>query len=293
MPTIDTLEDDLKMLGTSAIQPTNEQLSSLGVNVALKLERAMKSREGGKRPDNTLYVSELGTKCHKQLWYKLNRPDLAEPMPHNALFKFFYGDLIEETVLAMAKLAGHDVKYEQELVEYSYKGWTIRGRIDAVIDGVVVDVKSCSPFGYKKFQEGLTLQNDNFGYLTQLDAYTILLPHQKHPQTISGFLAIDKVNGHIGWFENTQPAINLTTVMDIAIDTAEETDKDLLPRIVPKNQSPTSPNKVLDTVCSYCAFKKDCWSDANGGKGLRTFIYSSGPVFMVDVKKQPNVPEAT
>jgi hypothetical protein len=286
MPSIDTLEEDLKMLGTSAIVPTEQQLTSLGVNVALKLERAMKSRETA-RPPNTLYVSEVGTKCKRQLWYKVNDPHLAEPMPHNTLFKFFYGDLIEETVLAMARLAGHDVQLKQHSVVGHYKGWEIRGRIDAIIDGVLVDVKSCSPFGFKKFEEGLDFYNDSFGYIPQLEIYKSLMSHSQ-PIVRSGFLAIDKVNGHIGWFENKQ-VINVERAVRRAVEAVDQAQ----PRgeFEAKEQSPTSPNKVLGTVCSYCAFKKDCWKSSNGGDGLRTFIYSSGPVFMTNVVKKPNVPE--
>ena len=32
----------------------------------------------------------------------------------------------------------------------------------------------------------------------------------------------------------------------------------------------------LDTGCIYCNYKHDCWSDANDGKGLRIFKYSTG-----------------
>jgi hypothetical protein len=37
--------------------------------------------------------------------------------------------------------------------------------------------------------------------------------------------------------------------------------------------------------CGYCSFRKECYPEA------RTFIYSNGPVFLVDVKKVPNVLE--
>jgi len=50
-------------------------------------------------------------------------------------------------------------------------------------------------------------------------------------------------------------------------------------------QSKTSPNTKLPVMCSYCEFKKKCWPEA------RKFIYSYGPVFLVDVKSEPKVPE--
>jgi hypothetical protein len=46
-----------------------------------------------------------------------------------------------------------------------------------------------------------------------------------------------------------------------------------------------SGNRKLGVGCSYCPFKNECWS------GLRTFIYSSGPVFLTKVVREPKVLE--
>jgi hypothetical protein len=37
--------------------------------------------------------------------------------------------------------------------------------------------------------------------------------------------------------------------------------------------------------CSYCEFKYLCWED------VRTFIYSYGPEYLIDVVTEPKVPE--
>ena len=52
-----------------------------------------------------------------------------------------------------------------------------------------------------------------------------------------------------------------------------------------------SGNMTLCTECKYCSHKLHCWTDANGGKGLRAFMYANGPVFLTDVKNLPKVPE--
>jgi len=52
-------------------------------------------------------------------------------------------------------------------------------------------------------------------------------------------------------------------------------------------QSKTSPNMKLPMMCSYCDFKKTCWPN------LRSFAYSGGPVHLVDVVNEPDVPEIT
>jgi hypothetical protein len=42
-----------------------------------------------------------------------------------------------------------------------------------------------------------------------------------------------------------------------------------------------SGNRKLSTNCSYCDYKKECWP------GLRTFIYSKGPVYLTKVEREP------
>jgi len=56
-------------------------------------------------------------------------------------------------------------------------------------------------------------------------------------------------------------------------------------KIEPVPQSKTSDNTKLSTQCSYCEFKYLCWKD------VRTFIYSYGPEYLVDVVTEPKVPE--
>ena len=43
--------------------------------------------------------------------------------------------------------------------------------------------------------------------------------------------------------------------------------------------------------CSYCQFKHSCWKEANEGRGLRTFLYSTGPKHFTHVEKEPRVAE--
>jgi hypothetical protein len=53
-----------------------------------------------------------------------------------------------------------------------------------------------------------------------------------------------------------------------------------------------SGNMKLGVNCSYCAFKAPCWADANDGEGLRLFIYSTGPRWLTEVEREPDVPES-
>lgn len=282
--TIDTLVDDIKgVLGKSTAVLDEDVLAKYGSSVAMHVADALRERTGTRKP-YTLYPSEVGKPCIRQTWYGVHTPHLAEPMPEHTLFKFLYGNVIEETVLFLAEAAGHTVEMRQAPAQFDVVGgWTIRGRIDAVIDGVLVDVKGVSSFGYKKFQEGLTDENDSFGYRAQLSTYTMALKHKGS----QGFVAVDKQNGHVGWFP--QPYMAMAKQLSLVVGAVNNA------RVEPPRKFKLEPmgksgNLKLCTECSYCPFKATCWRDANHGEGLKAYAYAGGPVFLGTVVDEPRVP---
>ena len=52
-----------------------------------------------------------------------------------------------------------------------------------------------------------------------------------------------------------------------------------------------SGNYKLPIGCVYCSHKRECWQDANYGKGLRAFQYSRGLSYLTTVAKEPKVEE--
>ena len=138
-------------------------------------------------------MSSIGTPCKRKLWYKVNKPEIGERLDAKMLLKFFYGDMIEELILSMVKASGHTVDGMQDRVNVH----GIRGHRDAVIDGMTIDVKSCSPFAFKKFRDGELRDNDPFGYISQLSSYVYAAKDDPlvTDKTRGAFLAIDKVNG--------------------------------------------------------------------------------------------------
>lgn len=250
----------------------------MGNNIAMTAnQRFSKPQE----PRGYLSLSSIGTPCKRKLWYKINETNSAEPLQANALLKFFFGDMIEELVLAIVKAAGHDVQGEQDKLDVH----GIKGHRDCVIDGMTVDVKSASPFAFKKFKDGNLRDDDPFGYISQLSSYVYagkddpLVTDKTH----GAFLVIDKVNGHICLdvydFEE-----ELKTKEEEML-AAKELVKGPIPedRIPPVPQSKTSPNTKLDLQCSYCEFNKVCWPEA------RVFLYNTGPLYLVDVVSEPRV----
>jgi CRISPR/Cas system-associated exonuclease Cas4 (RecB family) len=280
MKTIDTLIADMQEVikgegGWSGIQG-----SILGHGIALIANmRFSKPQE----PRGYLSLSSIGTPCKRKLWYKVNTPEEAIPLEYNALLKFFYGDMIEELALSLAIAAGHDVRGQQDRLDVH----GIKGHRDAVIDGMTVDVKSCSPYAFKKFKEGTLRKNDPFGYISQLSSYVYAGKDDDKVtnKTQGAFLAIDKQNGHI-CLDIHDFTEDLETKQQEIIEAKEIVSAEFpsdRQRRVP--QTKTSPNTKLPVMCSYCEFKKKCWPTA------RKFIYSYGPVYLVDVKSEPKVPE--
>lgn len=234
-------------------------------------------------PRGYLSLSSIGTPCKRKLWYKVNQPTAGEPLKADMLLKFFYGDMIEELVLHMVMASGHKVEGMQDRMFVH----GIRGHRDAVIDGMTIDVKSCSPYAFKKFRDGELRDNDPFGYISQLSSYVYAA--QDDPvvtdKNRGAFLAIDKVNGEIclDVYDFTEELKTKEQEMLAAKDLVNgdiPTD-----RVPPVPASKSSPNMKLDKSCQFCEYKKTCWPN------LRMYQYSYGIEYLTHVEKEPKVPE--
>lgn len=280
MKSITTLPRDIYNLLEKGDDVSDEALDKFASNVRELMKRRLskdKSREG------TLRMSNIGTPCDRKLWYTVNQPESAEPLDGKTLHKFLYGDLVEEMELFLAEASGHTVTGRQERMEVN----GVVGHRDAVIDGVVVDVKSASSRGMEKFKKH-TLENDDpFGYLDQLGLY--LEASRDDPSVVvkgeAAFIAIDKEMGEI--------VVDKYKRRDIDYHELIQEKKDMVASELPPNRryfpvpDGTSGNYKIGVECSYCPFKKTCWP------GLRTFLYSNGPRFLTQVKRTPDVQEVT
>lgn len=226
-------------------------------------------------------MSNIG-KGARQLWYSSKYPDEGEVLQGHTLIKFFMGDITEQLLLFLVAQSGHKVTELQ--AEVVLDG--IKGHIDADIDGVTVDVKSASTYSFKKFETGGLVDNDPFGYIQQISGYA------KARGTDGAFLAMDKTSGHLAYLSFPKEELAVFDVSARIKYLKSELSKDVEPeRCYTDEKMGESGNRKLGTNCSYCAFKKRCWQDSNGGIGLRTFLYSTGPVFLTNVKVEPKVYE--
>ena len=181
----------------------------------------------------------------------------------------------------MSSLAGHTVTDEQKEVEVE----GVKGHQDAIIDGVLVDCKSASGRGFDKFKNNYVSSDDPFGYIAQLSSYA-----EANGLSDAAFLAINKQSGEI--------CLSKVHSMEM-INAAERVKyiKDIIKQDTPpaKCYEPVpdgkSGNYKLAIGCIYCDYKRDCWMDANNGKGLRVFDYATNPRYLTQVSKTPNVDE--
>jgi hypothetical protein len=278
--TLDTLVDDIYRVvegrgGWDAV--STQFLSSSIATVA----EARFSQE--QVPRDYLSLSGIGSPCDRKLWYKINQSKDSEPLRAETLGTFFYGDLLEALILALAVAAGHKVEGMQDRVSV----FGVSGQRDAVIDGVTVDVKSASEHGFKKFKKHNLRQEDPFGYISQLSSYVYagkddLLVKNK---TEGAFLVVQKDR-----FKLCLDKYDFTKELkgkEQEIKRVQSLVAGPIPsdRLPPVPQSKTSENTQLSATCGYCEFRKVCWPEA------RTFLYSTGPVYLVDVVNEPRVTE--
>jgi hypothetical protein len=276
LPNIDTLVADMYGLFGNEQLFNEELFNTFGGNVAELMTTRFAKREE-RAP--YLRMSNIG-RPDRQLWYDINSKLPKEEFQPATLIKFAYGDLIEQMMLLYAKMAGHTVEKEQGEVEVD----GIKGHIDAIIDGVVVDVKSASSYSWQKFDSGSLLQpgNDPFGYVAQLAGYVEALT----PGKGGAFLAVDKTLGKVTLLQVPAEVLAQYRVKDRIAHIKEVVKQEQPPERchsdVPDGKSG---NMKLDTGCSYCAHKFTCWPD------IKTFYYSNGPRYLTKVVKEPRVTE--
>jgi len=276
---ISTLVEDIHSRLNDAIDlPTPLDMAT---DIAMNYKRQLSPREEKKRDEKTLYFSEMSDPCVRKMWYKYHRPDLGEALSPVTRIKFIYGDMLESLVLQLARDAGHSVTNEQEVVEYVHadSGWRVRGRLDAIIDNVVVDVKSVTKFSQMKFDDGL--KDDPFGYYGQLNGYATVL---KSPNM--GFLTIQKELGHISYYPFTQDTNDFAHTFARARH-AVDRDQAIDEKLPTLPQSKTSKNEKLCSTCGYCPYKKECFPE------VRAFSYAGKVEWLTKVVDVPRVPEIT
>ncbi len=240
--------------------------------------RVMERLVGQKRPPS-LRLSGMGERCPRSLWASVHSPGIQEKFPAPVRIRFHFGDVIEAMAIALAKAAGHTVTGEQD--EVTVDG--VKGHLDCILDGCIVDVKSINSMGFQKIKarqvaEDLFLRS----YLDQLDGYLVgSLDDDRVKVKDRAYLwAIDKAMGHMCLYEHRirEKHIRERIILYKGI-VGQDTPPPCTCGTLSEGQSG---NVKLDLKASYNPYKYFCFP------GCRTFIYAGGkPVHLVKVVKRP------
>ena len=287
MKTIDTLVADIYSLFESSVPDMSDDevdniIDKFGNALKVHLKRFIYEEE---RRRDTLRLSAIG-KPERQQWYSASPHSKVKEnieLQGKDKIKFLYGYILEELLLTLSSLAGHEVKDEQK--EVSIEG--VLGHQDAVIDNVLVDCKSSSGRGFDKFKNNYVSSDDPFGYIAQISSYA-----EANGLTEAAFLAINKQTGEICLSKvHSMEMINATDRVKYIKDMVNQSNPPA--KCYSDVPDGKSGNRKLDVGCIYCDYKRDCWKDSNGGQGLRVFDYATNPRYLTQVSKMPNVEEIT
>ena len=290
MATIDTLIPDVYAVLTGEKSP-----SDIVDNVTSNAEfakRVLTHIHADLVPDSRtdrdpmeFYVTQFSNPCWRKAWLDKHKPDAVRERAFSGhtKFKFLYGDLIEESFLYLAQAAGHEVTDTQRRysIPMGKGGYKLAGRIDAIIDGWLVDVKSSDPYTFERIVKGG--YEDKFGYENQLRAYRAMMDKG----TVKGIanIFINKVNGKMHVLKWSDKEFSDERTYNAIHDFAGTMSGKHAPPIVLSEA--VDADGSLTTMCSYCPFKFDCFPF------LKVYAYSTGPTFVVNDKTKRKVTEIT
>tara|TARA_R110000803_G_scaffold18637_2_gene49515 strand:+ start:4522 stop:5367 length:846 start_codon:yes stop_codon:yes gene_type:complete len=270
---IDTLVEDINsLLDTGTKNPDREALFALAVTVMDGVRRQLWVSSAGSKP--ALRMSNIGKPCTRSLWYDLNGDDKKEPLRPETKIKFMMGDIVEALLIYLAKEAGHEVTKQQAEVEID----GIKGHIDSFIDGELVDIKSSSSYGMKKFKNGTLPNDDPFGYIDQISGYARAFGKDQ-----ATFVAFDKSTGELATYTHKDLSDTSAKIKKVRADTSRKTPPKRA--FEPVDDKPSG-GKKLNVNCSYCAHKETCWEDI----GVDAKFRYGRPVFIIkgSIEDNPN-----
>ena len=282
---IDTVATDIKKLIANIANGTPAKITEENMNQFLNnIKEAMiawNTPPKKEKYNGVLRMSILG-KPARQLWYDKYSPKETKEYDASNNLKFLYGHIIEHLLLYLTELSGHKVEDRQMKVKVD----DVKGHIDAKVDGEICDVKSASPYSFKKFKNGELLEDDPFGYHAQLSGY-----ETASGTKAGGFLVADKSSGDICFYKPEDLA--KPDIKTLIKNLNSKLASDIPPERCYTLKTEKNGNKAIPVGCLFCIQKFECYKDANKGKGLRVFKYSNKKVFLAEVVKEPNVEDIT
>jgi len=287
--TIDTIVEDIYEVLENGHPEHGVFANSLSQRLYSTASRGLRPRDRSKRNRRGgVWFSNYGDPCVRKLWYGVHLGNKRKNRNPSLGHKFLLGNVMEDIVLELAKLAGHSVGHEQRSVELDGR----TGRIDAVIDGVLVDVKTASPSAFRKFQSGLKREDDSFGNIPQLLGYLHVLRDTGllDSRNEAAFLVINRGSGELHLDRHTFSDAEIDDVPNTFEHVRRTAEADTIPeRYYSSSPEGKSGNLAIAFECQFCDFKKECWP------GLRTFEYKYNNytrlVDLCHIEREPRVKE--
>lgn len=188
-----------------------------------------------------LRLSSIGNCLRKQAYQLLNYPIKGKEIDSRAKMVFFMGDFVEMSVVHLAELAGCAITDQQKEVEIN----GVKGHIDGIHKGRLVEIKSMSSFAFTKFDKNREI---NESYVYQINAYMEALGLD---ETI--YIALNK---DACFLAQTTYKKDNRIVDDIykRIEFLKKIGENL-------PEKPYSPNDkgYLPWQCLYCQYWGHCW----------------------------------
>lgn len=204
-----------------------------------------------------LWFSSLG-KCPRQLAYQYHGFEKAgKEIDGRARIIFWTGDLIEMTVVGLAKLAGCNIiatGLQQMRLELPINGGVVSGRPDGLLmqdkETYLVEVKSMSSFRFRDFENGIIDES----YLVQVNSEMEALGVGR-----CIFVGLNKDNGVLHE--------RLLSKDDTVVDKARQNVLAVLhstPEQLPEPPQELNPNDkgFYPWNCLYCSYWKHCRTNA-------------------------------
>lgn len=274
MKTIDTLIEDIRSVFTESHPEVKDQeaLDTCVNNIRESIEEAV--TDSGKRREFVLRASNIGSPDRK-LWMQSRDPDYGLHPPERHM-TFLMGHILEHLILFLVNETGHEITDQQiEIEKYG-----IKGHQDCRIDGLPIDVKSASTYGFGKFARNDVINDDPWGYLYQIAFYS-----DKGDQQM-GWLAVDKQYGKYC----------LALISDMQLPNVEDRIAHLREMLASdeRPEEPCNPlkkhengNIEIDNMCGLCEYRDKCFPD------VRAFKYSNRVARFTHIEKEPRVVEIT
>ena len=228
-------------------------LGAIAMQAGREVEEAIKNAFEPYEQKTNLRMSGIG-RCERAQWYNV-KGYTPEEIEGSVYLTFLQGHVLEAVIVALVKLAGHDIKNQQ-------KKHTVEG-----VNGSQDCDNKFTPTG---------IADDGFGYIKQLSAYG------KNDNREHGyFLALNKNKSTLKLCKQELEQDVDTFIVDLK----EKMESDTPPMRLAKATTLTKQGEEkLCMTCSFCGFKKDCYGSLiarpiPSGKITNYFVDNVGASF--------------